>query len=161
MNEQHKKLEFKGYIRRRKKIFFLSFLIIFLSVAAVAFILPNVYSSQATILIEEQKIPTDYVRSSVTSYAEERIEAIKQRVLSGQNLQQLIAKYDLYADLRKSLPASEINEEMRKNIVVETISAKEVDKKTGRYKSMTIAFTLSYEGIALSTGSVTFGIKFN
>jgi uncharacterized protein involved in exopolysaccharide biosynthesis len=146
MNEQHKKLEFKGYIRRRKKIFFLSFLIIFLSVAAVAFILPNVYSSQATILIEEQKIPTDYVRSSVTSYAEERIEAIKQRVLSGQNLQQLIAKYDLYADLRKSLPASEINEEMRKNIVVETISAKEVDKKTGRYKSMTIAFTLSYEG---------------
>ena len=146
MNEQHKKLEINGYIRRRKKIFSISFLIVFLSAVAVAFILPSVYSSQATILIEEQKIPKDYVQSSVTSYAEERIEAIKQQVLSGQNLQQLIEKYDLYPGLRKSQSVAEINEEMRKNIAVETISAKEIDKKTGKYKSMTIAFTLSYEG---------------
>ena len=55
MNEHYKKTEFKGYIRRRKKIFLISFLIISLSAVAVAFILPDVYSSQATILIEEQK----------------------------------------------------------------------------------------------------------
>jgi len=146
MNEQYKKLEFKGYIRRRKKIFFISFLLIFLSAVAVAFILPNVYRSQATILIEQQKIPKDYVKSSVTSYAEERIEAIKQKVLSGQNLQQLINNYDLYPELRESRSAAEINDEMRENIILETISAKEIDKKTGKYKSMTIAFTISYDG---------------
>jgi uncharacterized protein involved in exopolysaccharide biosynthesis len=147
MNEQHKKIEFKGYLRRRKKTFFLSFLIIFLSAVAVALILPNVYSSQATILIEEQKIPKDYVRSSVTSYAEERIEAIKTEVLSGHNLQQLINNYDLYQKLRESHSEAEINEEMRNDITLETISAKEIDRKTGKYKSMTIAFTLSYEGL--------------
>jgi len=147
MNEKYKKLEFRGYIRRRKKIFMVSFCIVFFLAVAVALILPNVYSSQATILIEEQKIPKDYVKSSVTSYAEERIEAIKTEVLSGRNLQQLINNYDLYPELRESHSSAEIYDEMRNDITLETISAKEIDRKTGKYKSMTIAFTLSYKGL--------------
>ena len=46
--------QLKGVIRRRKKTFIMAFLLIFLLVGSIAFILPAIYRSEATIVIEEQ-----------------------------------------------------------------------------------------------------------
>lgn len=133
-------------LRRRKWSLILPALLIFFTAAAVAFLLPPVYRSNATILIEEQGIPSEFVRATVTSFAEERIQMIKQRIMSFSRLSELVNRFNLYPDLRKSRTAEEIVTKMRDDIQVKPVSAEVIDPRTGRPSSATIAFTLSYDG---------------
>src|SRR6185295_5700817 len=67
--------------RRRTPIVLVGGILLGLSLAA-AFLWPATYKSMATILIEEQDIPSELVHSTITSYADQRIETIKQQVMS-------------------------------------------------------------------------------
>jgi polysaccharide biosynthesis transport protein len=133
-------------LRRRKWSLILPALVIFLAAATVALLLPPVYRSTSTILIEEQEIPAEFVRATVTSYAEERIQMIKQRVMSFSRLNDLVNRFNLYPDLRASWTTEQIVTKMRDDIRVEPVSAEVKDPRTGRATSATIAFTLAYEG---------------
>jgi polysaccharide biosynthesis transport protein len=133
-------------LKRRKWSLILTALLIFCAAAAVAILLPPVYRSSSTILIEEQEIPAEFVRATVTSYAEERIQMIKQRVMSFSRLNDLVNSLNLYPDLRASWTAERIVTKMRDDIRVEPVSAEVMDPRTGRATSATIAFTLAYEG---------------
>jgi len=118
---------------------------IILLAVLLAVLLPSVYSSSATILIEEQVIPTDLVRSTVTTYADQRIQIISQRVMTRSNLSKIIKKYDLYAEDRKDKALEVILDKMRERIEVNTISADVVDPRRGGAPSQTtIAFTLAF-----------------
>ncbi|WP_455378977.1 GumC family protein [Petrachloros mirabilis] len=130
--------------RRRSVILLTGCGLLFLSLAA-AFLWPPTYKSMATILIEEQEIPTDLVRSTITSYADQRIETIKQQVMSRTTLWKLVEQYDLYPDQRKSSPAEEVVKQFVKDIDVEVISADVVDKRTQHPTKATIAFTVAYQ----------------
>ena len=111
----------------------------------LAWLLPPVYRSQAIILIEQQEIPSDLIRSTVTSYADQRIQVISQRVMTSSNLTQIIENYELYLDERKREPIQLVVEEMREDIELEMISADVVDSRSGRPTSATIAFQLAFE----------------
>jgi uncharacterized protein involved in exopolysaccharide biosynthesis len=112
---------------------------------AVAFLWPAVYRSTATILVEEQEIPSELVHSSVTSYADQRIETIKQQVMSRTTLWKVVEQYNLYPNLRKTSPVEEIVKQFTKDIAVEVISANVVDKRTQQPTKATIAFTVAYQ----------------
>ena len=45
-------------------------------------LLPSIYESSSTILIEEQQIPEEFVRSTVTGFADQRIQSLTQQILS-------------------------------------------------------------------------------
>ncbi len=131
--------------RRRKEMASVAGILLCVTVLVVLF-WPPVYRSTATILIEEQEIPPELVRSTITSYADERIQTISQRVMTRANLMQIIDKYDLYADRRRRDTIEEILERMRKDIHVDMVSADVIDRVRGVKTSATIAFTLSYDG---------------
>ena len=141
--------EFSDYLdafrRRRTSILLIAFTV-FVIGAMAAWLWPATYKSSATILIKEQDIPPDLVRSTVTSFAAQRIQAIKQRVLARPNLLKIINKYGLYADKRKRLTTEEIIDDMREEIGLDLISANVVDPRTGRPTAATIAFQLSFSG---------------
>ena len=128
---------------RRKKQLIIPAILILVASALLAFGLPSIYQSKATILIEQQEIPADLVRSTVTSYAGERIQMISQRVMTTDNLNKIIDSYGLYKDERKTTSISMLVEAMRKEINLEMISADVVDPRSGRLTTATIAFTLS------------------
>ena len=71
--------EIKGIIKRRKNVFIISFLIIFMIGVIIALILPPIYTSEAMIRVEDQQIPENLVQSTITDYAEERIEKNQSR----------------------------------------------------------------------------------
>ncbi len=150
MQDMHEMEEIRGLgdylaiLKRRKKQFVVPAVLIFVISILLALGLPAVYQSKATILIEQQEIPTDLVRSTVTSYAGERIQVISQRVMTTENLSKIIKDYDLYKDERKSTSMSLLVEEMREEISLEMISADVVDPRSGRPTTATIAFTLSF-----------------
>lgn len=112
----------------------------------VALAIPAKYRSTSTILIEDQEIPRDYVASTVTGYAEQRLHTINQRIMSTPRLLEIIGRFNLYADMKASRTTEEIVARMRKDTKFETISADVIDPRTGRPTPATIAFTLSYEG---------------
>jgi len=134
-------------ILRRKKWHILFTVIIAFSVCAVvAFSLDSVYRSSATILIEEQDIPRDLVRSAVTSYADQRIQMISQQVMSRANLASIVEKYNVYPKQRQRLLNQEIVALMHENITLEMVSADVIDPRSGRPSQATIAFTLAFDG---------------
>jgi len=75
----------RSVFRRRKKSFFIPFLLIFLIAGGVAFMLPPIYLSQSTVLIEGQQIPEDFVKTTITTYVEERLQVIQQQVMGRTN----------------------------------------------------------------------------
>ena len=130
--------------RRRTLIVLTGGVLLGLSLAA-AFLWPATYKSMATILIEEQEIPSELVHSTITSYADQRIETIKQQVMSRTTLWKVVEQYNLYADLRRTNPAEEVVRRFTKDIAVEVISADVVDKRTQHPTKATIAFTVAYQ----------------
>jgi uncharacterized protein involved in exopolysaccharide biosynthesis len=111
----------------------------------VAMVLPEVYRSSATILVQEQEIPPDLVRSTVTSFADERIQVISQQVMTRAILLQLADKYGLYEKYRERAMNEEIVERMRRDIKLSTIDAAISDRGSGRRVNATIAFRISYD----------------
>jgi polysaccharide biosynthesis transport protein len=110
----------------------------------LALFLPPVYESMATILIEQQEMPTDLVRSTVTSYADERVQVISQRVMTTQTLLDIIRRYDLYPRERERESREALIGRMRKHIDVKMISADVIDPRSGRPTEASIAFSVAY-----------------
>jgi len=138
--------QYLAVIKRRKYQFILPALIVFCLASVITFLLPPVYKSTATILIEAQEIPPELVQSTVTGYVEQRLQAITQLVLSRTRLLEIINRFELYDDLKSRYTAEEIIEEMREDIKLEPITAEVINPQSGRPGSATIAFMLSYEG---------------
>ena len=112
----------------------------------VAFLLPASYESTATILIEEQEIPREFVRSTITSYAAQQIQVISQRILTVENINKITNKYNLYLnDDGSKLPSTEVALLFREDMSLDLVSADVIDPRSGRPTEATIAFTLSFE----------------
>jgi polysaccharide biosynthesis transport protein len=146
MDEQTQIKDLRGIIRRGRKSFAIISLTIFVLGLVIAFALPPIYCSKSTILIENQQIPEEYVRSAITGYVEERLQMITQQIMSRTKLVEVIKDFDLYPEMKDSYTTEEIVKEMTDDIKLDTISAEVVNAKTGQQTVATIAFTLSYEG---------------
>jgi len=131
--------------RRRGRAIGVTFAVGLLATCILALAWPPTYRSTGTILIEQQEIPTDLVRSTVTSYADERVQIISQRVMTTQNLLGIIRRYDLYTGLQKRESREKVIERMRDDIRFRMISADVVDPRTGVPRQATIAFSVSYD----------------
>ena len=147
MEDQAKELrDYIDAFRRRRSSILIVGATLFVISLGVAMLWPPTYRSAATILIEEQQIPSDLVRSTITSYAAQRIQVISQRVMTRANLMQVIEKYDLYRDRRRRETTEEILDSMRQDIGLSMINADVVDPRSGQPTKATIAFTLAFEG---------------
>jgi polysaccharide chain length determinant protein (PEP-CTERM system associated) len=119
---------------------------------AVVSKLPKAYLSQATILVEPQKVPSDFVKPTVTSDVNNRLQIISQEILSRTHLQRIIEQFGLYRTeptvdrilnvlLNKGKRTQEeIVDDMRQDITVEIIA----DEQT-RSRALG-AFKISYQG---------------
>ena len=128
---------------RRKFHILIPFVLILAVTVVTVFVLPPVYRSTGTILIEAQQIPEELIQSTVTSFADERIQVIKQRIMTSQQLFEIIKKFDLYANEINSTPRTQILEDMRERITVGNVTAKLSGGRRG--PSALIAFTVSFE----------------
>lgn len=130
---------------RRRRTFLAAAGISGIATVLLALLLPATYRSTATILIEQQEIPQELVRSVITSFADQRVQVISQRVMTTQNLLTLIDRYDLYADIRQRVAREELLQKMRDDIAMKMISADVIDPRSGRPTQATIAFSVAYQ----------------
>jgi polysaccharide chain length determinant protein (PEP-CTERM system associated) len=138
-------------LKRRRWALVVPAVLVMLIAGAVALLLPSIYNSSATILIEEQDIPAEFVMTTVTGYAEQRIQSTQQRIMSTSRLMEIIERFNLYAEYKERWTTSQIVEKMKKDISLNLISVDTIDRRTGRPTAATIAFTLSYQGKQAAT----------
>jgi uncharacterized protein involved in exopolysaccharide biosynthesis len=95
--KQHK-LTIADYLSifRRRKWWIVLVCAMAMAIAAVySYVTPPLYRSSTLILVEPQRIPTNYVSPTVTSSVQERLNTIKQVIMSRTNLEKIIEQLGL------------------------------------------------------------------
>ncbi len=143
MEEQYQ-LTLNDYLeiaKRRWLHFVAPFVVLFMAAIGVALYLPPVYQSSGTILIESQQIPEQLIRSTVTSYVDERVQVITQLVMTRENLLAIANKFELYGEDAESISETQRADLLRNRIEVAPLPG----QLTARRNRSAIAFSVSYE----------------
>ncbi len=137
--------DYSALIRRRSRVVISTIVAVSLVGVMVAYSIPAMYRSTSHFLIEKQNIPQDIVQSTVTSYVDEEIQEVRQRVMSSATLVQIIQEHDLYGNLTATGQSQLAVEALRSNTLLETEVFDVVNPRSGRAMLATISFTLSFD----------------
>lgn len=127
---------------QRRYYMLVPFVLLLAIATVVAFTLPTLYRSTATLLVESPDLPPDIAQPTGNNI-EERIAKIREQILSRGELISLIQQNDLYGDERRSKPMSYIVDNMRKSTTVAALNG-DIGKNAGA-KNNVIAVSLSFD----------------
>ena len=130
-----------GILWQRKWWLIMPTILLLIAGAAAAFLIPALYRSSATLLVEAADVPIDKDVTGGSEIVDERLAKIRQQILSRRDLIQLMDKYTLYPSERRSSPLSKVVGKFHDAIGVTPVSA-EFQQSGGK---ATIAFTVSYD----------------
>lgn len=102
--------------------------------------LPKIYRSETVILVDPQKVPSDYVKPIVSSDVTDRLQTISQEILSRTRLQNIIDQFGLYKD-RKQATQEEVVESMRHDITVDVVSDARLQQERGGVQGIKITYS--------------------
>ena len=127
-------------LRRHKYTILVPMVIFFVISLIVTVSLPAVFQSSTTISIEQQKIPTDFVKSTVITPIEERIEQIDHTALTVSKINEIIEAYKLYPTAKAN--PLELAQRFRANFEREPVVADIPGARKGN--KITIGFKLTF-----------------
>lgn len=122
--------EYWGLIVRRKWMVIGSIVAGVVLGSALCLLLPKSYRSSTEILIEDQKIPDEYVKAIGGGNIEERLMMIQQQVMSRSFLSKILDEYKLYEGLVQREGLESAIERLRKAIKVDTVRTPDPRKQT-------------------------------
>lgn len=135
--------DYLAIIRRHPAYLIGTFVAVLLVSLIAAVSIPRTYQSTGTIMIQGQNVPDSVVPTQVQVSVDERINKIKQRVLTRESLLNIANKYNIFSGNDRYLSSTELIQRMRDKVSVELIS---VDTVQGYYSGKaTIAFNLSFQ----------------
>ena len=136
--------DYAGILRRRWRPALLAGMLVAFSAVYLAFTLPAVYESSATILIEQQEIPEELVQTTISRFADERLQSVRQRVMSTQNVTDIIQALDLYPDQRATSSMEDLADQFRADSGIEPLSVTALHARSGRASNITYAFQVTF-----------------
>jgi len=110
--------------RRRRWWILLPLFICWAVVWGLSWLLPSTYQSDALILVEQQKVPEQYVVPNVVVGLQDRLQSMTQQILSRTRLQATIDRFHLYPrrhGFKALLESGDPVEQMRKDIQIELV----------------------------------------
>ena len=116
-----------GMIVRRRWWILLPACGAFLTVVAVLLVLPNRYTSEATLLVVRQQVPERYVVPNDTTDMSAALQAMKREILSRTRLLKVINDFGLYSKKANSTPPETLVEMMLRDIDIQPL-----DENPGR-----------------------------
>ena len=109
-------------VRRRWWIIMAVCLTPIATIAALSLI-PDRYTSEATLVVVQQQVPQRYVVPNDTTSMAVALEAMKQEILSRQQLQRIVQEFGLYPQQSKRLAPEEITKLMLRDIGIEPLTS--------------------------------------
>ena len=123
-------------VRRRHLYFLIPAFLGWLLVWGASWFLPVRYKSGTLILVEQPTMPKNYVLPNVNDDVQERLQSIKEQVLSRTRLLMIIDKFHLYQEKRRRMTPDDKVALMSRDIDIELIQDARSDEIT--------AFKISY-----------------
>jgi polysaccharide chain length determinant protein (PEP-CTERM system associated) len=108
-------------------------------------ILPNVYRSDARIVIVPQQVPQRFVQPTVTTTINDRLQAINEQIQSRTRLERLIQELNLYEEERRTMIMEDVVQLMRRNISIQLPQ----QRGRGDPNSFTVSFTSQNARLAM------------
>ncbi len=120
----HREMTFDDYVailRRRLWIILVPAVLGPALAFGVSLGLPERYTSQTLILVEQQKVPESFIKSVVTDELNNRIASIRELVFSRSRLQPIIEKFGLYREDQGKVPMEDLVVRLRNAVEVTPI----------------------------------------
>lgn len=118
----HRQLTIEEYLEiLRRRLWFLLIPAVLGAVGSYMYSLtvPDRYTSQTLVLVEQQKVPDAFVKSVVNDELNQRLGTMREQILSRSRLEPLIERYNLFADgENKRRPTEDLLDQLRSAILV-------------------------------------------
>ena len=88
--------DYLAIVRRRALAIILTFGAVLTASVVVAILLPRVYQSTGTLLVEGSQIPGDVVRSALSGTAEQQIQNLSRRIMTRDSLLRIAAVHEVF-----------------------------------------------------------------
>lgn len=109
--------------------------------SALVFLLPAVYESSATLLIEQMSMPAELTGGAgAQDYVEQRLQRTRQRVLTDQNVESFVGRYSMYESMEMEDRLAEFNA----NVFITPQVTGVIDPKSMRAADLTYAFDVGF-----------------
>lgn len=140
-------MKIEDYFRIIKKRFWLALIpgaVLCAATYLVSLKIPDRFTSQTLILIEQQKVPDTYVKTIVTGDLNERLASMQEQILSRTRLMPEVQRFDLFSNT--GLPMDDRVDELRKVIVVTPV--RPMEETASQLPGFGIAVTLNTARVA-------------
>ncbi len=121
--------DYAGILRRRGWYLVFPTIIVGLATYLVLMEVPNRYTSQTLVLIEQPQVPTTVVQPVVTMALDERLASMKEEILSRARLEPVVSQFGLYSDTKMS--ADQKIAELQKGIDVKPVETMAETRASG------------------------------
>ncbi len=105
-------------LRQRVWWVLIPFALVSAGTAAVARKLPDRYYSDSLLRVVPQQVPEEYVKSAATTNITDRLQSMREQILSRTRLERIIEQYDLYPEERKKGIMEDVVQQMRGDVTV-------------------------------------------
>jgi polysaccharide chain length determinant protein (PEP-CTERM system associated) len=117
---------------------------VLIAMTCFVFLLPAVYESKATLLIEHMDMPLELAGGAGSQeYVEQRLQRTKQRVLTDESVKALIEKHKVY-DISDATDLESLLEQFKENALVTPQVTGVIDPRSMRSAELTYAFDVSF-----------------
>src|SRR6516225_3875956 len=119
---------------------------------SLTWLLPSTYKSEALILVEQQKVPEQYVVPNVTVSLQDRLQSMTQQILSRTRLESTINRLHLY-ETRGRFPFTQSQDsvdQMRRDIKIDLVEA---PAKPGQLTAFKIRYSAATPQLAQQVNS--------
>jgi len=89
--------DYAGILRRRFWLILICAIGLLAVGVGVCHVIPPQYTSQTLVIIEQQKVPEDYVKPVVEENLGERLASMKEQILSRSRIEPIIERFNLFA----------------------------------------------------------------
>lgn len=121
-----------------------------LATITASLLLPNRYTSEATILVVQQQVPQRYVTPNSTYSVKQALESLTEAVLSRSRLLLMVDEFGLYPKERHLVGPEGLVQLMRKNIQIDPIQKESTQQDINAFK---ISFTANQPQLAQDVAS--------
>ncbi len=127
--------------KRRLFYFLIPFVVALVLGSLIVAIQRPIYQAEGKILVETQDIPADLVRPTITDTANQRIQVIQQRIMTRDNLLEIVKKFALFPSQQRWMSSSQLLDLMRERTKLKLVDL----TLPTQQNNLTIAFTLSFD----------------
>jgi polysaccharide biosynthesis transport protein len=117
-----------------------------------SWVVPSTFQSEALILVEQQKVPEQYVVPNVTVNLQDRLQSMTEQILSRTRLEATINRFHLYGTRRRwdFTQAQDPVDQMRKDIKIDLVEAPD---RPGQLTAFKIRYSASSPQLAQQVNS--------